>query len=80
MARKQAHERHVRQLFLVRNMQFAVRIRKKMLYKGGLEERTQRRGKYGLCLAVKATKDNYEDRGKMTLRHFLFQTNLNLQA
>ena len=31
-------------------------------------------------MAIKSTKDLYEDRGKWTLRHFLFQTNLNLQA
>ena len=80
MAKKKAHERYIKQLYIISNMKFASRIRKKVLYNADLFQRTQRHGRYGLNIALKSTKDVYEDRGKMTLRHFLFQTNLNLQA
>ena len=59
-------------------MKFAINIRKKLLYAADLKKRTERRGKYGMNLAVTYQKEAYEDRSKTTLRQFLFQTNINL--
>ena len=50
------------------------------MYGADIAERNKSRGKYGINLAIKATKESYENRGKQCLRQFLFRTNLNLQA